>query len=107
MRQSPLQHLCAELVCVSEIGESHDLAGGLLVLDAEHGGDDTDLEAVTQEGTLLSVYLTESRLDVFLGEQTEMLVEDFASECLVPVEVDHTVVTALGHCEKLFLLRNL
>ena len=107
MSKSPLEHLCAELVCVPEVGEAHDLARGLLVLDAEDGGDDLDLEAVTQEGALLSVNLTEPCLQVLLGQHAEVLVEYLASECLVPVEVDDAVITALGHCEELLLLRNL
>ena len=107
MSQSPLEHLCAELVRVPEVSEAHDVGRGLLVLDAEDGGDDLDLEAVTQEGALISVNLTEPCLQVLLGQCAEMLVEYLASECLVAVEVDDTVVTALGHCEELFLLRNL
>ena len=107
MSKSPLEHLCAELVRVAEIAEAHDVGCSLLILDAEDGGDDLDLEAVTQEGALLSVNLTEPRLKVLLGQCAEMLVEYLASECLVPVEVDDTVVTALGHCEELLLLRNL
>ena len=107
MGQSPLEHLCAELVSVAEVGKAHDLAGGLLVLDAEDGGDDLNLEAVTQEGALLGVDLTEPCLQVLFGQKAEMLVEYLASECLVPVEVDDTVVTALGHCEEFLLFRNL
>ena len=107
MCQSPLEHLCAELVSVAEVGKAHDLAGGLLVLDAEDGGDDLNLEAVTQEGALLGVDLTEPCLQVLFGQKAEMLVEYLASECLVPVEVDDTVVTALGHCEEFLLFRNL
>ena len=107
MSQSPREHLSAELVRVPEVAEAHDVGRGLLVLDAEDGGDDLDLEAVTQKGALISVNLTEPRLQVLLGQCTEMLVEYLASEGLVPVEVDDAVVTALGHCEELLLLRNL
>ena len=107
MSQSPLEHLCAELVRVPEVSEAHDVGCGLLVLDAEDGGDHLDLEAVTQEGALLSIDLTEPRLQVLLGQCAEMLVEYLASEGLVPVEVNDAVVTALGHCEELLLLRDL
>ena len=107
MSKSPLEHLGTELVRVAELSEAEDLAPGLLVLDHQDGGDHPDLQAVAEERTLFSVNLAEPGLQVLLGKNMEVLVKDLAPERLVSVEVDHTVVTALGYVEKLFLLWNL
>ena len=107
MSQPPLQHLRGELVRVAEVGEPHEVCRGLLVLDAENSGDDLDLQPVAQEGALLGVDLAELSLQVLLGQDIEMFVIYFASECLVPVEMYHAVVAALGDGEELLLLRDL
>ena len=45
MSYPPLQHLCAELVSVAQICESHHVAPGLGVLDHDDGGDHLKPEA--------------------------------------------------------------
>ena len=107
MSQPPLQHLRCELVGVAQVAKAHDLGGGLLVLDAENGGDHSDLQTVAQERALLSVNLTELCLQMLLGQEIEMFVEYFASEGLLSVEMYHTVVASFRHIEELLLLRDL
>ena len=107
MSQSPLQHLRSELVGVAQLGKAHDVGGGLLVLDAENGGDHSDLQPVAEERTLFSVNLTELSLQMLLSQEIEVLVEYFASEGLLSVEMYHTVVASFRDIEELFLLGNL
>ena len=107
MSQSPLQHLRSKLVGVAQVGKPHDLGGGLLVLDAENGGDHSDLQPVAQERTLFSINLTELGLQMLLSQEIEVFVEYLAAEGLLSVEMYHTHVASFRHIEELLLLGDL
>ena len=107
MSQPPLQHLRGELVSVAEVSEAYDLAGCLLVLDAENCWDHSDLQTVAQERTLFGIDLTELGLQVLLSQDIEVFVEYLASEGLLSVEMYHAVVASFRHIEELLLLGDL
>ena len=107
MSQPPLQHLRSELVSVAQVRKSHDLAGCLLVLDAENSWDHSDLQTVAEERTLFGIDLTELGLQMLLSQDIEVFVEYFASEGLLSVEMYHAVVASFRHIEELLLLGDL
>ena len=107
MGQPPLQHLRSELVSVAQVRKSHDLAGCLLVLDAENSWDHSDLQTVAQERTLFGINLTELGLKMLLSQDIEVFVEYLASEGLLSVEMYHAVVASFRNIEELLLLGDL
>lgn len=77
--QSPLQHLCSELVRVPQVGESHHVILGLPVLNQRQRGNHLDPQPLCQERRLLHIQLDELSLQVLLGQDDQVLVQDLAS----------------------------
>ena len=63
-----------------------------------------NFQSVTQEGRFFCVDFAELGLDVLLGEDGEVFVQNFAPERLVAVEVAHHVLRVLGNIEEFLLL---
>ena len=101
MPKSPGQHLCTEVVRVSQISETHHITPGNRVLHKDQGRNCTDLQTVAQKRALFCVDLAEFCLNVFLSKNAQMLVKDLTALSFLAIEMTNNILRILGYIKKL------
>uniref|UniRef100_A0A1I8HFI4 EF-hand domain-containing protein n=2 Tax=Macrostomum lignano TaxID=282301 RepID=A0A1I8HFI4_9PLAT len=102
--QTPLQHLCGEIVVAAQIVEADNVVLDFLVLDDAQSRDDADAEAPGQEGRFLDADSHEFALNVARRQRGEVAVNNAAAEGRVPVEVAHQPLASHGLVKEVALL---
>lgn len=107
LRNAPLHHLRRELIVTTEVVEANNVVRRFLVLHEANGRNDADIQALRQEWRLLHVQLDEFALQMLLGQQAEVLVDDLTPEGALTVEVAHHILASLARVEEVALIRDL
>lgn len=79
--ESPFEHLCRKLICVSQVSESDHIVLCFSVCQQSQCGNNLDPQPLCQERSLLYVQFDEFGLDVLLCQDGQVFVEDLTSVC--------------------------